>query len=755
MRFRLVLCLIAVAADCAGAESGSTRFDEVVAPVLVRRCLECHSGLEPAGKLDLSRRETALRGGESGAVVMASEPEKSLLWQRVAAGEMPPKGKLTDAEKATLRRWIAEGADWGTASLDLFRYTTERRAGYDWWALQPLMNQAASSSGPTIDSLIRQKLEQQGLQPSPAADRRMLIRRLSFDLLGLPPTPDEVAAFLKDERPDAYERLVDRLLASPDYGIRWSRHWLDAVRFGESQGFERDKIRDNAWPYRDWVIDSLNADMPYDLFARLQIAGDVLRPTDKSAVIATGFLVAGPFDEVGKTQQSAAMKVVVRQDELEDLVSVVGQTFLGLTVNCARCHDHKFDPIRQQEYYQLAAALDGVQHGTQDLSEPAVREQARNLDKEIGGLQKSLRELEAKKSAEDSGRIEELKRTLAAKTEQRTKLPVFTTYAVLPQTPGITHVLLRGNPTSPGDAVKPGGITTGADRAADFGLAADAPDVARRTRLAQWITDEQQALFARVMVNRLWHHHFGSGLVDTPNDFGFNGGRPSHPELLDYLAGELIRADWRLKPLHRLMVTSATYKQSSRFNEQSAAVDAGNRLLWRKSPTRLDAESLRDAILAVSGQLNPQMGGPGYRDFSTYVHNTQFYQMLDPVGPEFQRRTVYRTWIRSGRSGLLDAFDCPDPSTKTPRRAVTVTPLQALALQNNSFVLRMSQRYAERLRNEVSEDPQAQIRRAYQLCYARDPDDAELAALGPFVAQHGAAELCRVLFNSNEFLYVD
>jgi hypothetical protein len=704
-----------------------------------------------------------LAGGDSGPAMIPGNADRSLLWQRVKSGGMPQKRPpLPAEEKETLRRWIAAGAAWSQTPLDPFRFSTERRAGYDWWALQPLatISQPGERRGvsPTwplnaIDPFILDKLHERGLGPSPQADRRTLIRRLSFDLLGLPPTPEEVAAFVADQRPDAYERLVDRLLASPDYGIRWARHWLDAVRFGESQGFERDKIRENAWPYRDWVIDAFNADLSYREFARLQIAGDVLRPGDHAAIIATGFLVAGPYDEVGKQQQSAAMKAVVRQDELEDLVGLVGQTFLGLTINCARCHDHKFDPIRQQEYYQLCAALDGVQHGTRDLSEPAVSEQAARLDKEIAALQKSLRELE-KKPAEEGSPREELQRQIKDKTDERSTLPLFTTYAVAPQTPGVSRVLVRGNPASLGEAVQPGGVAALGPQA-KFDLPADAPDAPRRTRLADWISDRNNPLFARVMANRLWHHHFGMGLVDTPNDFGFNGGRPSHPELLDFLAGELLRGNWSLKTLHRLIVTSATYRQASHFNAEAAAIDAGNRLLWRKNPSRLEAEALRDTMLAVAGELNLQMGGPGYRDFTTYIRNTQFYEMQDPVGWEYQRRTVYRTWIRSGRSGLLDVFDCPDPSTKTPRRAVTVTPLQALALMNNSFVLRTSEQFARRIGRDAGADPARQVRRAYQLAFAREPDSDELATVESFVAAHGLTELCRVLFNSNEFLYVD
>jgi hypothetical protein len=701
--------------------SPARHFDEHIAPVLIRRCLECHSGAEPKGGLDLSTKATAAKGGESGAAMVPGKPDESYLWQRVRDNEMPPKHPLPDGEKTALRQWIEAGAVWNAEALDPFRFTTERRAGYDWWALQPLaqtvppVNRHAKRQRGGIDGFIEQKLHERGLAPSPEADRRTLIRRLSFDLLGLPPSPERVSAFVADERPDAYERLVDELLASPHYGVRWGRHWLDVARFGESQGFERDKLRENAWPYRDWVIDALNRDLPYDQFARLQLAGDVLAPDEPAAVIATGFLVAGPFDEVGKTQQSAAMKAVVRQDELEDLASVVGQTFLGLTVNCARCHDHKFDPIRQREYYQLTAALDGVQHGSRDVPPPDL--------------------LPPRATLTEGGKL--------------------SVYAVMPQPPATTHMLLRGNPASLGDAVAPGGVASLAGVNADFELPADAPDKERREKLAAWIADRGNPLFARVIVNRLWHYHFGTGLVDTPSDFGFNGGRPTHPELIDYLAGELIRGDWSLKSLQRRIVTSAAYRQASRYDRQAAAVDAENRLLWRMSPQRLDAESLRDAALSAAGQLNEQMGGPGFRDFTTFVRNTQFYEMQDPIGPEFNRRSVYRTWVRSGRSSYLDAFDCPDPSTKTPARAVTVTPLQALTLLNNSLVLRMSERFAERLEREAEGDAEQRVRRAYALAYAREPAAEELRVLLPFVERHGLAELCRVLLNSNEFLYVD
>jgi hypothetical protein len=999
--------LVVIAAGGSGgvraADAAAERnFDERVAPIFIRHCLECHSGVEPKGNLDLSRRAAAQKGGDSGEPIVAGKPEASLLWQRVRDDEMPPKHPLGEADKTALRNWIAAGATWNGDELDLFRFTTERRAGYDWWALQPLASPAllVNDFDPAfdpawarngIDRFIAAKLAERGLHPSARADRRTLIRRLSFDLLGLPPSPEQVEAFVSDTREDAYERLVDELLASPHYGVRWARHWLDVARFGESQGFERDKLRENAWPYRDWVVDAFNTDFPYDEFARLQIAGDVLRPDEPAAVIATGFLVAGPYDEVGKQQQSAAMKAVVRQDELEDFASVVGQTFLGLTVHCARCHDHKFDPIRQREYYQMTAALDGVQHGSRDVISRADRLRAERLDRELTALKDARRALlasarrrasadgdqaaklrtaapaplgrwtfdeDAKDSAgplhaslqgaarlhegrlvvdgkdsyaatvpltadlrvktleawvrlddleqrgggaisvqtldgqvfdaivfgeqepgrwmagsdhfqrtksfggpEETGAAERIvhvaivyhadgtiagyrdgkpygnpyksdgpvkfaagkaqlvfglrhgapsgnhllrgaieaaqlydraltaeeiaasaaaeaggfsvARLLALMTDdqrqaharleaqierlsaERDGVKPLSVYAVTPAAPGVSHVLLRGNPAAKGDVVAASGVAALIGPAADFGLPPDAPDKPRREELANWITDVHNPLFARVIVNRLWHYHFGVGLVDTPNDFGFNGGRPTHPELIDYLAGELLRSRWSLKSVQRLIVTSATYQQASQSRGDALAIDAGNRLLWRMSPQRLEAEAIRDATLAVTGQLNTEFGGLGYRDFTTFVRNTQFYEMLDPVGPEFNRRSIYRTWVRSGRSSFLDTFDCPDPSTKTPDRAVTVTPLQALALMNNSFVLRMSERFAERLRREAGDDARRQIARACRLAYARDPTGEELQIVLPFVEQHGLAEFCRVLLNSNEFLYID
>ncbi|HUG93342.1 MAG TPA: PSD1 and planctomycete cytochrome C domain-containing protein, partial [Planctomycetaceae bacterium] len=702
-----------------------------------------------------------LAGGESGAVIEPGQPDRSLLWEYVRDGLMPPKHPLPAAEQQILRDWIAAGAKWGTDPIDRYRVTTERRAGYDWWALQPIERPplpAVKTTGwvrTPIDAFVLARLESAGLDPSPPADRRMLARRLSFDLVGLPPVPDEMAALLSDESAGADDRLVGRLLGSPQYGERWARHWLDVVRYGESQGFERDKLRTTSWPYRDWVIGAFNADVSYDQFARLQLAGDVLAPDDAWAAAATGFLVAGAYDEVGQQQQSAAMRLVVRQDELEDIVGTVGQTFLGLTVHCARCHDHKFDPVRQREYYQLTAALGGVRHGERPFPTLETRQALARLEARRADVQKAIERLEGPAPDEPLAGREQLAAELERTDAQIRELRDRRVYAVVPKPPETAHVLVRGNPAQKAEIVAARGLEAIASLPADFGLEADAPEAERRRRLAAWIASRHNPLFARVIVNRLWQFHFGVGIVETPNDFGFNGGRPSHPELLDWLAAELVDNGWSLKHLQRRIVSSATYRQASLRREAPAAVDAGNRLLWRRTPQRLEAEALRDAVLSVSGQLNPALGGPPFEDFRTFTRNAQFYEMIDPIGFEFQRRTIYRTWVRSGRSRLLDAFDCPDPSTTAPRRAVTTTPLQSLALLNNSFILRMSDHFAERLRQEAGQDPAAQVARAWELAYFRRPDPDEQRLSVEFIGEHGLPALCRVVFNSSEFLYVD
>ncbi len=985
-----------------GAMAGSTRadepdraiaFDREIGPILARRCLDCHSGSEPKGKLDLSSKQSAFKGGENGPAIVPGNLDESLLWEHVAADEMPPKKPLPGAEKTVLKSWIKSGATWGTDPIDPYSATSDRRAGRDWWAFQPVRKPSIPTSKSLIavvnpiDAFLLERREAKGLGASPPSVRRTLIRRLSFDVLGLPPTPERVDGFVSDGGTDAYERLVDEFLASPEYGVRWARLWLDLARFGESNGFEFDEFRPSAWPYRDWVVNALNRNLPFDEFARLQLAGDVLHPDDPEAVEATGFLVAGAYDSVGQAQQSQAMRKVVRQDEIEDLISAVGQTFLGLTIHCARCHDHKFDPIRQTEYYQLSAALAGVRHGERDLSsiDAATRASRRritslstkitaieapvrrklsseiphtttiptpfarwdfdrdaddrdgsldaslqgnahlgpeglvvdgesgfalsvpltkditaktleawvhldNLDQRGGGViglispdggsfdsivfaeresgrwmagtegfvrtksfetiaesdaarrpvhlaivytadgtvtgyrdgrplgtpyktaapptysagqarvifgmrhgtaaggnrmlagtilrarlyDRALNAEEIAASASGTDKINSSAVVAALSSEERIerarllaeiaaekKSPASRGrrgYAVTPRSVEPTHVLIRGNTSTPGAVVSAGGVSSLSGVSPDFGLSIDAPEGERRIRLARWITDPKNPLTPRVIVNRVWQAHFGAGLIETPSDFGFNGGQPSHPELLDWLASEFVANGWNLKALHRRIVTSQAYRQSSKLNPDALRVDAADRLLWRKAPMRLEAEMVRDAMLRVSGVLNLTQGGPGFREFAMErAPGTAaiMYVPIEPNGGETDRRTLYRSWARGGRSGFLDAFDCPDPSTVSPKRAATTTPLQALALLNNALTLRLADRFSERLKREVGDDPGQQVERAYRLSFGRSPDDTETEAATAVVQKHGAAALARAIFNSNEFLYVD
>ena len=638
------------------------------------------------------------------------------------------------------------------------------RAGRDWWSLQPLRTivipvaDDSRQSGNPIDRFILQRLNKEKLAPSPTADRRTLIRRLSFDLIGLPPTPHEVEAFVNDSSPDAYERLVDRLLDSPHYGERWARHWLDIVRYGESQGFERNKFRPNAWKYRDFVVEAFNADMPFDQFVRWQIAGDVLEPDNPLAVIASGFLALGPYDLTAYNNGTPPMRAFAREEELEGLVATVGQAFLGLTVHCARCHNHKFDPISQQEFYRFSAALGGTFQGAErevltDKGRPIAQKRIAAYRHEIEGL--TAREKSADAAAKPDFaakrfRLESVARLLEGG-------PVHTTR---PKQPGPWHILARGDFRQPRDVVSPGGIAAVAGVSADWQLAEDAPEAERRKALARWLADAHNPLTPRVIVNRLWAHHFGEGLVRTCSDFGFQGGSPSHPELLDRLAGQLVRPDagtpWSLKRIQRLIVTSAAYRQSSRSDPKAAKVDADNRLLWRQSPRRLEAEAFRDAVLAVSGEIDLRMGGPGYRDFKvSSAGDNETYTVFDAVGGDFNRRSLYRTWLRTGTSPLMDLLDCPDPSVATPKRTVTSTPLQALALLNDKFMEHHAGKFAERLKREAPEGVAAQVRRAYELAFARRPTDEELAFGQRFAERHGLTQFCLVLLNTGEFSYVD
>ncbi len=695
--------------------AAAKHFDAAIAPLLSKHCVECHNGSDAKGGLDLSNEAKAVVGGEGGGAFVAGKPEDSPLWQYVEADEMPKdRPPLSAGEKELLKAWIAGGAEWGTPTIDPFLTSTDRRAGYDFWSLQPVREvpppvvKNARAANP-IDAFVFSRLEAAGLSPAAEADRRTLIRRVTFDLTGLPPEPEAVAAFTSDPDPLAYEKLVDRLLASPRYGERWGRHWLDVIRFGESQGFERNRVRENAWRYRDWVVDAFNADLPYAEFVRRQIAGDVLAPNDPASVVATGYHVCGTWDQVAHNEGSGEMRKAARQDEIEDLVGTLGQSFLGLTVNCARCHDHKVDPVLQADYYRVAALLSGVRQKVKEREN-------------VAGLPAA--------------------------------------HVPYSEQPSLTYVLDRGDHRNPKALVTPAGIKAVAGPDPDFGLSPDASDADRRTKLAEWIVDPANPLAARVFVNRLWHHHFGTGLVDTPSDFGFNGGRPSHPELLDFLAARFATDGGRAKDVQRLILTSATYRQDSRVRNSAAeAVDADDRLLWRFPLRRLEGEAVRDAMLVVSGTLNPAVGGPSYRDMKfnggAMGTNAEFTDPTGEFGPAVNRRTLYRLWARSGNNPLLETLDCPDPSVLSPKRTRTITPIQALSLLNGPFAERCAEELAGRVRRESSADPVAQIERAYRLTLNRPPKPAEADLAGKFVAKRGLEQFCLVLLNTNEFLYLN
>jgi len=683
-----------------------------------------------------------------------------------------------------------------TATTPVPEGATKTRARSEHWSLQPLKAPAVPGknkhSNP-IDAFIMARLATNGLALSPPADRATLIRRLSFDLIGLPPSPQQVDEFVRSKSPRAYEELVERLLGSPRYGERWGRHWLDVARYTESQGFEYDRLRTNAWHYRDYVIKSFNDDKPYDRFVQEQIAGDVLKPVTSDGIVAASLLVCGPWDQAGNSQANATQKAITREDELEDMLGVVGQSFLGLTINCARCHAHKFDPISHEEYYRVKAVFEGVKHGEALIVIPAELK-ARNerlaaLTKELTDAQQEVLRIEAESwaalydralSAEEvpesfreagfyipqnevlanlspeqsAARDGALVRVRRFREGVNAVKPKPVSYVGTRVQPNPTRRFKRGDVTSPDEIVKPGALSAIFELSPDFGLAADAPEGERRLKFAQWVADPRNPLPARVMANRIWHYHFGQGLVATPNDFGVSGARPSHPELLDWLACQFIESGWSVKALHRLIVNSAAYQQQSRFNAKAAVLDADNQLLWRYSPHRLEAEALRDAMLAVSGQINLQMGGPSFRPFTVSSFNSDFYQPTDLLGPEFNRRTIYRMNVNSGKEPLLDSFDCPDPSVKTPRRGVTTTPLQALALMNNSFVQRQASRLAERALKEAINNLPTAVQSAYRLALGRAPTRAESRRGVIAAKERGLSSVCWAVLNSTEFIYV-
>ena len=988
----LVFAAIHLTAAVADETSEQISFQRDIAPILEANCLRCHGPDSPEGDVSLNNA-TGLR--EAG-IVVPGKPKKSHLLtiiqpdgdQRPA---MPKEGQpLTTVEVDVLRRWIEAGANWPEA----FTLKTRAKADSTWWSLQPIKTQTPpktdSTSKNAIDHFILANLKEKGLRPSPKANRLTLIRRLYFDLLGLPPSPTAVADFEESSNQMAYEQLVHELLASQHFGERWARHWLDIAHYADTHGFERDKRRDNAWRYRDYVIRSFNNDKPYDQFLLEQIAGDALDTTTDESTIATGVLAAGPWDFVGQVEtKSPILRRSARALDLDDMLTQVMASTVAMTVNCARCHDHKLDPITQREYYQLAAVFAGARRNNRDIN-PARRKEYNDnktalanlitqisaqigrlehkgidladivgggngfetgtrglgIDTRTGKIQErpfgdlgnvkpgnyaspdspfidgvfvpansqtkisstglvadglpvnggkawdmirngpvssqystklgnvdyhsaghsmiglhanagitfdlaairdagrpnvedtSLIEYQfstvagyggrtTKPSAEyriyldgklkatdrlgrnDTARITmkvpadarfltlistdggngyshdqicfgdprlavattvvltdeqaeqlaELKRTkmsLEADFKSLGEPPEF--FGVVSETPPAVHILTRGNPEAPEGTVVPGSLGFGRSDVR-FGSPKLA-DRDRRLALARWITAPNNPLTRRVIVNRLWHWHFGVGLVDTPSDFGYGGGKPSHPKLLDWLADELLQSDWSLKHIHRLIVTSQAYQRQSTATgiDQSlneTEVDSDNRLLWRMNPHRLEAEAVRDSVLAVTGKLNDAMFGPGYRDFEYKEAYAPIYTYRTADSPQLWRRSVYRFIVRTTPQQFMTALDCPDPANLTPQRNVTTTAQQSLAMYNNEFMLKQSHYFAERLRQKCGSNIDKQINLAFQLAFARSPDSVETELAQEAINQYGLWQFCRAIFSANEFIYID
>jgi mono/diheme cytochrome c family protein len=964
-----------------------------VQPILSATCVRCHGAKKSKGGLRLDVGASALRSG----AILPGHAARSPLVRRVAGlgteKRMPPAGPpLTAKQVGILRAWVDQGASW-PAVADAGGKVS------DHWAYRPLRKPAIPAVKhrgwvrTPVDAFVLAALEARGMKPSAPADRRTLLRRVSFDLIGLPPTPEEVEAFVKDTRPDAYEKVVDRLLASPQYGERWARHWLDVIHFAETHGHDQDVPRENAWPYRDYLIGSFNADKPYARFAEEQLAGDVLYPDDPQGVVATGLLAAGPWDE--SSQQSirddTVDKTVAQYLDRDDMVTTVMSTLASTTIHCARCHDHKFDPIPQDEYYSLQAVFAGVDranrpydpdprvHRTRQallkrrralespaalrdpaLLGPAVQarvaewekaraarsgrwvvldpvafrsEKGAKLTKLADGSLLSggpcppvdtytveahtdLRNITAVRLevlTDDSlphkgpGRqgngnlhLNEFKVQAAPKGNPSAKKPLAvrsaradfeqvgwtaamavdnnpkTAWGIYPevgkphravfelkepageaggttltftleQTHGGGHligrlrlsvtadprpsvlapppeavakllaaprgrrtdaqkaelalhvlreevgaelarlpapkmvyaaandfkpvenfkpargcrpvsVLRRGDIHQPVGKAQPGALGCVPGLPARFRLADPADEGQRRAALAKWVSDPRNVLTWRSIVNRVWHYHFGRGIVSTPNDLGKMGARPSHPELLDWLAVTFRDGGGSLKELHRLIVTSAAYRQSSAHNAGYAKVDGDNLLLWRMNRARLDAECVRDAVLRVSGKLDPTMGGPSVKQFvqSKGIHVTPKvdYGAFDVDSPGSYRRSVYRFVFRTLPDPFMDALDCPDASQFAPVRSNAVTAQQALALLNDRFMVRQAEHFAARVR-EAGPGVEAQVRRAYLLALGREPTPRELGLLARYGAHHGMANACRLLLNCNEFMFVD
>ena len=934
-------------------------FVDQIKPFLEKKCLACHNPNVTKGKVDFSSAKSVF--GSKKELVIPGDAYASEIWLASTSDDpneppyMPDEGEhLTKEEADLLARWIDEGAKWPEGLV----LREASKADKSWWAYQPLTKSGHSK----IDTFIDEKLTEANLRRNPPAKKRDLIRRATYDLTGLPPTPEQVEAFVTDQDPKAFEKLIDRLLASPRYAERWGRHWLDVVRFGESNGFERNFMINDLWPFRDYVIDSINQDKPFDQLIREHIAGDIIEPNNLDKVIGSAFLVAGPYDDVNNQDSDA--KAQIRANTLDEIINATGEAFLGMTISCARCHDHKFDPIAQEDYYQMYATFSGVRHGSvpfvtdKDKKEYSkkrnpledkkriARDSVIRLDEEVlkraisdefrnqhekswirpavdrRGTEERFEPVEAKfvrlvceasdvnphekgfkidefevwssgenplnlalqqnggiasgsgrdsfygpKLANDgiygerffssgkliieleepslinrvffsSARIEKAHehrnfefvaeyfieisldgkewlevangkdrkprssklngfskrwelipkqlshlefrlRSFAYSNEekklrQKLEKEYWETHKQIreiPPTPtawigkrvasdakGPFHLFIGGSPKRKGTEVRPASLSTLSDVLPGYQLESNSSESERRRELAEWITHPSNPLTPRVLANRLWHYHFSTGIVDTPNDLGYMGGRPTHPELLDFLASKLVENDWKLKPMHRLIMLSETYRQSSAHRKGPSKVDGDSRLLWRFPPRRLSAEEIRDTLLFVSGKLKltnsrgRRLGGKGFRLYKHIQDNVSTYHPLDEHGPETYRRAVYHQNARAAVVDLMTEYDQPDCSLSAPRRARTTTPLQALTMLNHSFTLDMAKALATRISGQ---SPAEQSENLYQLAYQRLPSKEESEQMAALLKQGNLEAVCRAIINSSELIYLD
>ena len=775
-------------------------FETEIRPLLVDQCFKCHASKKQWGDLRLDTRQAVLRGGESGPAVVPGQPEKSLLIRAVRHVDddlkMPQNGRLTERQIQHLVRWVKMGAPFPetkpTGKLD--RDTAH-------WAFQPLTDSpippVAHTTWPQspIDYFILQRLEAAELSPSKPAHKRTLIRRVTYDLTGLPPTPREISNYLADQSPEAFARLVDRLLDSPHYGERWGRHWLDVARYADSNGFDENVAHGNAWRYRDYVVSAFNGDKPFDRFVVEQLAGDLLpfqgQAQRREQLIATGFLSIGP-KVLAETDQAK-----MRMDIIDEQLDTTGRAFLGLTLGCARCHDHKFDPIATADYYGLAgifkstlsmrkytkvaewhehtlpspettalqAAFDAqVKAQTSaiaNLKSAADKQAIQKLDAKPDSQPPKADKLETLYPPETKAKLKKLRDALAALQKAGPNLPAAM---------GVTEdkvvdipIHIRGNPLKLGDIVPR--RTPAAVRGPTPPQFSDKHS--GRQQLAEWLVDPRHPLTARVFVNRVWRWHFGRGLVPTTDNFGLLGERSSHPELLDWLARRFIEDGWTLKSLHRLILNSSTYQQTSMATPIALRKDFENRLFGRATVHRLEAESIRDALLAVSGQLDTRMGG----SLLKLKNRAYFFDHTskDLTTYDTQRRSLYLPIVRNNVYDVFQLLDFPDPAVSSGNRATTVVASQALLMLNSDLVMQSASRFAERLLGEAADDEQ-RLSQLYMLAFGREPTAKERRADQAFLTQvrdtqssstdratsdrQAWANLCHVVLAANEFIYI-